>query len=632
MAYTIWKGPNGRASAPKGGDFLTAANWSTGTAPGATTDVLLGPGHYTVTVSRSAALVRSFDLGTGVTLDIQGGNSGSLSVQGSGVSYGTIRLIGGYLGATGEFVNFGVIQGQGSDAYGGQIGSGTIINEGLISTIAETGPPGMAITTVFRNDAGGVVSTGAGGAIYLLGTTTNTGLIEAAHGGTVTTSGFGWTGTVTNLSGTALIGGHWAATGAGATVWLPGATISKLSGGAVVTLAGAGSSFRVDDGSGAAAYLEQTLDRVDAGAALQVLGGRDYTTSEKLAVKGMFQLGGGVLSAGDLRGETGSTISGFGTIATLATFDGAVRADMNPADRSDTLEFTTFTDFNGRVSGQGTLELSGGRDTFTTSQVTVKTLLLDGADVEIDRSFRYRGHLTMTTGILDLKDSTLTLAGETTLSGGRIAGGGKLVVSGDLTVHAGDAVFDVGSIRNDGGIAVDHGSLTVNGTVTGRGGFTVGAQGTLILDDASHLTAASPVMTLDGAGATLRFDGLANPQARVAGFGSSERIDFSTLQSAGTNLFWRADDDGSGGTLLLSNGTQTASVHLEENHAKRDFAFASDGASGTVVTLKGAAKGAAPAAAFHAVDPGAFGHDRADLGGHSFGGHVSDLGIHAALV
>jgi hypothetical protein len=71
----------------------------------------------------------------------------------------------------------------------------------------------------------------------------------------------------------------------------------------------------------------------------------------------------------------------------------------------------------------------------------------------------------------------------------------------------------------------------------------------------------------------------------VSGFGSGDQIDLTNLQYSGsTTLGYSANQDGTGGTLIASDGTYTANIVLVGQYTAGDFALSTDGGLGTHIT------------------------------------------------
>ncbi|MEO7025947.1 MAG: hypothetical protein ABI056_00160, partial [Caulobacteraceae bacterium] len=238
-------------------DFNTAADWSTGAVPGASDNAILDAtgGAFDVTASTSET-VNSIQLASNATLSITGGTFTANAGTGAGANAGAI-VIGSRtaFAVTGGLDNTGSINLSGAGNYGaalivntagatltggGQVvstttGAGNVI-EGAAAgdtltnfdnTISGSGALGNGRLTLI-NDAKGVIDANSG--VLTLNTSgeavTNTGLIEATNGATLTIqntavddSGGGTitaaSGSTVSLQGADIIGGTLVTAGTG---------------------------------------------------------------------------------------------------------------------------------------------------------------------------------------------------------------------------------------------------------------------------------------------------------------------------------------------------------------------------------------------------------------------------------
>ena len=148
---------------------------------------------------------------------------------------------------------------------------------------------------------------------------------------------------MTNDAAGTLTGGTWeaAAAGHGSTLTLSGAAITTDA--AKIILSGAGSVF---DAGGET--LEQGLATISAEGKLELLAGRDWTTTNAVTDAGLLQLGGGTFTATSLTVGAAGTVSGLGVVATTVANDGVVQA------------YRGILDLTGAVAGSGTLKIWGG--------------------------------------------------------------------------------------------------------------------------------------------------------------------------------------------------------------------------------------------------------------------------------
>jgi hypothetical protein len=98
-------------------------------------------------------------------------------------------------------------------------------------------------------------------------------------------------------------------------------------------------------------------------------------------------------------------------------------------------------------------------------------------------------------------------------------------------------------------------------------------------DQQINFAAATGTLKLDGSSNFTGFDG------QISGFNGEDRIDLAGVAfGASTTLAYSANSAGSGGTLMVSDGTDTASLALLGQYGAADFAISSDGHGGTLIT------------------------------------------------
>jgi hypothetical protein len=267
-ALTFGGGGGTLSGASMNGNF-TAPAGATFTASGDTT---FGAG---TTTFAPGATVRLGGVGTALTLGSDATWMGDVAV-----TAGTLNL---------AMVNNGTIKSSISSLISGGGNNGfSFTNYGLVDSTGGTLSIVDGGTDVFTNAAGGTVEAGGGN-------------VTLGRDGAV----------VSNLSGGALSGGTWIASGS--------STMNFVgSGGPLVTSGPATTVELVGTGSGitsgpSGATLEQTLTTNNG--TLEILGGRDFaSTSAGITNNGALRLGGGVLTAASLTNGPGSTLSGFGTL------------------------------------------------------------------------------------------------------------------------------------------------------------------------------------------------------------------------------------------------------------------------------------------------------------------------------
>jgi hypothetical protein len=110
----------------------------------------------------------------------------------------------------------------------------------------------------------------------------------------------------------------------------------------------------------------------------------------------------------------------------------------------------------------------------------------------------------------------------------------------------------------------------------------------LTVDDGAALeigSAAANAVTFASASGTLQLDQSQVFSGTIAGFGGQNQIDLGDVGfSAAATLSYAGSAGNPGGTLTVSDGTNTASLALIGQYAAASFAAASDGHGGTLIT------------------------------------------------
>ena len=298
-----------------------------------------------------------------------------------------------------------------------------------------------AVTGAFVLENDGTISGDKSGSVLSVntGTLTNVGTIIANVGSVTVQSGV----VVTNLSSGTLTGGTWEAFGTGDLSLLSGPIVTDN---ATITLSGTASVF---DGSGSTP-IDNTLTAV--GGALNLLNGRNFSTSNQLMVGGTVTLGGGTLDPEGGNGlviNSGGRVVGSGTIASNTTIASGGTIEANSGTL--TLQQSTF------VNGVGTMQddtgaslalvASGVAHTQTYTQTIINNGTIDAASSGLS-------------GVLDM-------AGVYSGTGSFLIQGGLAGARTTLELPVGlsaNVAFD----SNVGELLLDLAS-TFNGTISGFG-------------------------------------------------------------------------------------------------------------------------------------------------------------------
>ncbi|WP_181176531.1 Ig-like domain-containing protein, partial [Mesorhizobium sp. B2-3-5] len=149
--------------------------------------------------------------------------------------------------------------------------------------------------------------------------------------------------------------------------------------------------------------------------------------------------------------------------------------------------------------------------------------------------------------------------------------------SGGLTINS--------AVANSGLIWANGGNITIGGQVTGDGGAMIGNLSQLEFGAASS---ANVTFAVDAAG-TLRLDDSFDFSGKIGGMTNDDKVDLGDMwYGTGTSAVYHANQDGSGGTLLVSDGTHDATLHLVGSYDPGSFTLAADGSGHTVIAYSAA--------------------------------------------
>jgi hypothetical protein len=144
--------------------------------------------------------------------------------------------------------------------------------------------------------------------------------------------------------------------------------------------------------------------------------------------------------------------------------------------------------------------------------------------------------------------------------------------SGGLTV--------VSAIANSGILWANGANLTVQGAVSGNGTALIDGAGTLDFEAAST---ANVVFDLGAAG-TLKLGDSFHFNGTISGFQASDIIDLADMGFVTASISYHENTAGTGGTLAVSNGTQTVELSLLGHYTADNFSIVPDQAKGTIIT------------------------------------------------
>ncbi|RVD58114.1 adhesin [Mesorhizobium sp. M8A.F.Ca.ET.023.02.2.1] len=160
-------------------------------------------------------------------------------------------------------------------------------------------------------------------------------------------------------------------------------------------------------------------------------------------------------------------------------------------------------------------------------------------------------------------------------------GGSVVTNSGTLEATGSGGLTITGGLANSGMLWANGGDIVIHGQVTGDGDATIGNLSKLEFGGAS----STDVTFGHDAAGTLQLDDSFDYSGRIGGITNDDRLDLGDiLFGAGTTAVYQANQDGSGGTLTVSDGTHGAALHLVGSYDANAFKLADDGQGHTVVS------------------------------------------------
>uniref|UniRef100_UPI00048148A7 beta strand repeat-containing protein n=1 Tax=Mesorhizobium sp. WSM3224 TaxID=1040986 RepID=UPI00048148A7 len=160
-------------------------------------------------------------------------------------------------------------------------------------------------------------------------------------------------------------------------------------------------------------------------------------------------------------------------------------------------------------------------------------------------------------------------------------GGSVITNSGTLEATGSGGLVVAGGVANSGMLLANGGNITIHGAVTGEGDATIGDLSKLEFGGAS----STDVTFAHDAAGTLELDDSFDFSGLIGGITNDDKLDLNDiLFGTGTTVSYQASQDGSGGTLTVTDGTHGAALHLLGSYDANGFKLADDGQGHTVVT------------------------------------------------
>ncbi|RUZ78462.1 adhesin [Mesorhizobium sp. M7A.F.Ca.US.006.01.1.1] len=160
-------------------------------------------------------------------------------------------------------------------------------------------------------------------------------------------------------------------------------------------------------------------------------------------------------------------------------------------------------------------------------------------------------------------------------------GGSVVTNSGTLEATGSGGLTINGGLANSGMLLANGGDIVIHGQVTGDGDATIGNLSKLEFGGAS----STDVTFAHDAAGTLQLDDSFDFSGRIGGITNDDRLELEDiLFGAGTTAVYQANQDGSGGTLTVSDGTHGTALHLVGSYDANGFKLADDGQGHTAVS------------------------------------------------
>jgi hypothetical protein len=204
-----------------------------------------------------------------------------------------------------------------------------------------------------------------------------------------------------------------------------------------------------------------------------------------------------------------------------------------------------------------------------------------GTDVRftnVDNTISGAGQLGEGQMIL-VNHGTIVATGDNALT---IDTGGNAVVNDGILEAVGHGGLKIdGDLLNSGQVWANGGDITVGGDVTGSGTVLLDGKATLDIGGAFDEDIGIGV---DAAG-FLKLAHSTQFNGTVSGFNGDDALDLRDI-NFGTKLTLSYSDNqaGTGGILTVSDGSNTANIALDGQHATADFHAHSDGGTGTLIS------------------------------------------------
>jgi fibronectin-binding autotransporter adhesin len=549
-------------------------------------------------VASNLSYAGTFAATAGATLSLSGGylnltgaaTLSGVSISGSQLLYttGTTTVSGLSIGGTAGLQNRGVLTETGGNVtLGNATVSPTLVNAaGATYAIADnSGISAGAANASAINNAGTFTKTAGTGISAISAKFADTGTVTVASG-TLSFSGAGtsFAGGITGSGTVAISGGN--------TTFLSGTTASIAN----LSESNAGTLLTLSESLAYAGAFTQGV-----GSALSIGGGDTLTLSGTSSLSGVVNGVGGALA---ITGGTTTfansapmtmsswSVSGAGTNAVLGrnlSYAGAFAANAGA-----TLSLT-----GGYLYLTGGVTLSGATIAGSQAFITLGSTSVSGLTIVGTGGMQNHGSLTQAGGDVIVGDAIGTPVSLVNTSTGVYAitdnsGIGQGASTGALISNAGTFSKTGGSgmsviapsVANTGTIAAASGTLDLQNSLTGTGKAVVSNGATLEVDGSvaagqafSYLTGSTGEFSLNDLASGGLFHG------SIAGWSAGDALDAGLpFASGATSLVFYENAGKSAGTLVLTSGTNHASLTFVGNYSSANFTIGADAHGGTLLT------------------------------------------------
>jgi fibronectin-binding autotransporter adhesin len=510
------------------GNWNTAANWSTGTVPGAGDDVTINVSSAaTITHNSGTSVVSTLYTGSLATLAVTGG---SLTASGYATLYGPVtQSAGSFILGPGSYCGGTYTQTGGTL----KASAGTIRLDGTGNSFAGT-ITGSEVNFESGTDllaSGSVLSVGD---MQVSGATVTLGQNESFTGA------FDMTGGTLELGGNSFaLGGNTALDG-GAT---SGSGVLETGGNTTL------SAFYLTGST----VLENTGQITDSNYVYVGYYGPDTAQLQNQASGTLDLLNNayiyGAVNASLLNAGTLAKTGGSGTsnVNLTTTSAGAITV------AAGTLAFNGVGDsFSGSIGGGGVVAFGSGSDVLASGlSLIVGSVLISGAAVTEAGNLAYAGSWNQTSGTLSLGGFTLSQTGSVALNGGYVLGAGTMTLAG-ATEFAGSYLSGSVSLVNKGS-ATQNATFYDGSSATDTTKITNAAGATYTIDGSYGLYGAAGA-SFANLGSLVKSDGSGTAIIGVSASNTGTiSINQGTLRFSGANNSFKGSIGGAG-TLEFNTG------------------------------------------------------------------------------